>query len=325
MVARFLLYNLLPSIIAGTIVWLVIIAAVNVLSIRQAQLRLSLLVIPVIKSTLVMLGVSPVFFWSGQLLSVWEEQAVPTNQVLPFLLVWAIGVLVIQTWIVVRERKLILQSARPATSSPRLVQTLETVLKAFRRQSSLTCMNGLHCGSTQVPEPKLQISDRLASPVALTSGGAPTIIFPSDLISHLDDDELAAAMAHELAHFGLRHPWWCSANTLRKLSIVSPIAWLVATSIDKEEEKACDEIAVKILGKAESYAEMLVKSYRFSRIHMTKVSQRLRLVPQLLGLRPMLSNRVERLLSPRSPLTNQTQQSIAACLLWTGLYLLFLA
>lgn len=324
MVARFLLFNLLPSMIAGILVWLVVVAAVNILSIRQAQLRLSLLVIPLIKSTLVLLGVSPLFFWPRQL-SGWEEQAVPPEQVWSFLLVWAGSVLVFQTWRVILERRLILQNARSATNPHRLAHTLETVLNAFRRQSSLTCRNGLRCGSSQVPEPKLQISDRLASPVALTSGGAPTIVFPRDLISQLDDDELAATLAHELAHFGLRHPSWCSANTLRTLSIVSPIALLVARSIDREEEKACDEIAVKILGGAESYAEMLVKSYRFSRNHKSSTSQSLQMLPQLLGLRPMLSERVEHLLDTRSPMLNQTRQSVAACLLWAGLFMLFLA
>lgn len=324
LLTRFLLYNLLPSLIVGILAWGVVAVVVKLLGIRQARLRLSLLAIPLLKSTLILLGVHPYFLWPRQALTMWEEQALPFAQVLPFVLGWAALIWLTQRWWVGQVRRQILRHAQPIpVAATRLGPILEQVYAAFHRATPLVCTNGLHCGTTRVPEPKLYVADSLRSPLAVTAGGAPLIIFPTALVAQLNDDELAGAIAHELAHFGMRHPCWCSADTLRKLSLISPIAGLIAISIDREEEKACDEMAVSVLGQPDVYAEMLLKSYRFAQQLPPTGIGSLHMVPQLLGLQPGLTTRIERLVQPQSPLANARQQTAVACLLWGILYILF--
>ena len=64
------------------------------------------------------------------------------------------------------------------------------------------------------------------------------IVFPAGLLERLNDGELSAALAHELAHFSLRRASWCSACNLSKLELVSPAALLSAEYLHREEEKA---------------------------------------------------------------------------------------
>jgi Zn-dependent protease with chaperone function len=159
----------------------------------------------------------------------------------------------------------------------------------------------------------------LNSPVALTAGGEPAVIFPSGLVPELNDIELKRALAHELTHFSLRWPGWCSVGLLRKMATVSPTAGLVMTQINREEEKACDDMAVKITGEPEVYADMLLKSYRYALAHQRSVEGKLNILPRLLGVKPLLTERVERMLHPQPAGAGQWQQYVLACFLWFGL------
>lgn len=62
-VARFLLYNLLPAMAAGIFAWALVHAGIQLLRIRHGKLRLCLYMAPLIKSTLVLTGMTLALRW----------------------------------------------------------------------------------------------------------------------------------------------------------------------------------------------------------------------------------------------------------------------
>ena len=308
--------------VAATVVrlpgtWLVVVAAFTILPIRRATLRLSLLAIPLAKSILILLGIGLLFRWPKPLFADWHDRALPAETVLPFLLIWAVAIFLIYQLLIRNARQRMLRRAQPPPE--RLIRLLDDVLLTYRQIASGSCFNGLDCSTTQVPRPRLMISDDLNSPVALTAGGEPTIIFPDGLVSELDDHELRGALAHELTHFGLRWSGWCSVGLLRNMAVVSPVAGLVVTNINREEEKAADEMAVKVVGQPEAYTDMLLKSYRYALNHARPVESKLLLLPRLLGYKPMLTERVESLLHPSPSSVPERLQYILAWAVWACL------
>ena len=130
-------------------------------------------------------------------------------------------------------------------------------------------------------------------------------------------------MAHEVAHLAVRAPFPCSIEHVRGFATINPMAALMAAQLDREEEKACDDLATIALGGSDIYAEMLLKSYRFASGSVTPLMGRLQYVPQLLGIKPMLSERIERLLEAPMRAPSLRLQFFSACLLWGGVILVF--
>lgn len=318
---QFLLYNLLPSLVIGAVAWLVVVAALTLFPIRKATIRLSLLAIPLVKSILILLGIGLILPWPEPFFSELHSQALPPQQVLPYLIIWAGVIFLVYELVVRRARRRMLVNARQAPE--RLAQNLDSVITPINQNVSYICTNGLECSMSKTRKPQLLVSDDLNSPVALTAGGEPAVIFPSGLVPELTDTELKGALAHELTHFSLRWPGWCSVSLLRKMAIVSPTAGLVMTQINREEEKACDDMAVKITGDPEVYSDMLLKSYRYALAHQRPVEGKLNILPRLLGVKPLLTERVERLLHPEPVTSGQWQQYVIACFLWFGLSAVF--
>lgn len=321
-IERFVLYNLLPSLLAGVLVWGAAWAVIRLLRIEQAQLRLCLLAAPAIKSTLVLLGLGLVLPWPREPFTDWAAGALPATRVLPLLALWAGVVWGAGTLLSRRARRLVLGDCAPADeASPRLVRALDRVMNAYdaARPWDPACP-----WSAPTRRPALRVTSReLPSPCVLTSGGEPLIVFPAKLERRLSDAELEGALAHEVAHVQLRRPLWCQGLALSRVGAVLPAAPILAGQVRREEEKACDEAAVAALGRPEVYAEMLLKSYRFARERSGAVVARLRIVPQLLGLRPSLSERVERLLRSPSPARQTRLQVPATWAAWVALYFVF--
>ena len=73
------------------------------------------------------------------------------------------------------------------------------------------------------------------------AGAIEHLIEPDD---DVDDAELEGALAHEMAHFRLRRPAYCSSELFRTLAVLNPLSVLLADYFQREEEKACDDIAV---------------------------------------------------------------------------------
>ncbi len=326
--SRFTFYNLLPSLIAGLATWILVSLALNILNIRNGQLRLPLLYTALVKSVLVLLGIGlilpvPRGFFAGL-----RAQAFPWESVLPFALVWLGIVLIVRHWFVQSARRRLVGEALPtAQSASRLDIALDRMLTAYARSSSNMVGDGLvQCCvplQSQFARPELLISEELHTPMVLTEGDTPTILFPAGLVSRLEDDELTAALAHEYAHFLVRRPFCCSELALRRVLPVSPIAGLLATRLNHEEELACDDAAVSVLGNPEAFASMLVKSYRFTAAQRPRYATSLQWVPRLLGNKAGVSERVERLVQKAAPAERTLLQYGAACLAWFGVIFLF--
>lgn len=110
---------------------------------------------------------------------------------------------------------------------------------------------------------------------------------------------------------------------MQTLAIANPMATMMASQLLAEEEKACDDVAVAATGDAESYAGMLLKAYRFARPAPTAASRKLEYLPQLLGLKPMLTERVERLVGGASPGGGMTKQYVGFAVVWAAVIVLF--
>jgi len=335
--ARFLVYNMLLSLAAGLVAWLIVMAALRLLRIQSSAQSLYLLSLPVFKSFLILLGVGLVFPWPAQLFEGWHRQAIPFRQVLPFLLIWAVIVYLAYQLLVRRARQALLKDALPATqTAPHLAAIFNSVQAAYQHVPCPTCDDDLCCVVQLNRSVALLVSERLDSPVALTDAGQPALLFPAGLIPLLRDDELAAALAHELAHFILRRPNWCSAGTLQKLTLLNPLTGLMSHYLHRQEEKACDDLAIKAIaaiepvtgeaalpatGQPELYAEMLTKCYRYASQQKEPVTLGgWQPLPRLLGFRPLLSERVEHILAVGDASGEQKHSPVVFWLVWAALF-----
>ncbi len=323
---RFGLYNLGASLAAGLLAYAAVKIALRLLKAQNAFLYASFLALPLVKSILILLGIGLIFPWS-KLVNL-SRQALPAIDILPFIILWFVASWSLYQWFVKRARAdLLLVSAPPSgEEKARLENALEQVIRAYKKATCCEAGETVCCISDKIPtQPRLLLADKLRSPVALVEGGQPIIIFPKGFASCLDERELALALAHELNHFALRKPGGWSTGNLRILALVSPVALLLSGSLHREEEKACDDLAVRMLGGPEIYAEMLMKSYQFAR-QKTYPGWKKSFLPQLLGTRSFLSERIERLLNKKRPARSWIQSSLFSWCVWVVLlYLLFFA
>lgn len=85
------------------------------------------------------------------------------------------------------------------------------------------------------------------------------------LIKALDEGELKAVLAHELAHMARRDIWLSWALLFFRLALCfNPVALLVFRRIAQENEKVCDELAVRITHDPLSLAASIVKVFRMN-------------------------------------------------------------
>jgi Zn-dependent protease with chaperone function len=318
---RFLVFNLLLGLVAGLLAWLVVLAVVRWLEIRSSTLSFCFFSLPVIKSTLIILGLGLVFPWPRQWFAGWYSLALPFPQALPILLVWAAGSYLVYLLVVQRARRVLLQEARPVAGvAPRLATAFDAVRAVYYQEGSPPCLDDLCCLREQRLEPRLMVCERLNSPLALTDGGDPLVLFPAGLAPQLTEAELQGALAHELAHFALRRPDWCSAGTLQKLTLFNPLASLVGEYLQRQEEKACDAMAVAVVGDPETYAGMLTRCFRFAREQARRgITSQLHGLPRLVGFKPLLSERVEYLLRPAPNPAGWKQSRVVIWLVWAVL------
>ena len=126
---QFAIYNLLPAIVAGLLIWFFVVIALNVLKIEYGWFRISLMYAPVIKSILVLLGIGLVIQWPREIFTAWRAQSVSFNLVLPFMLLWLALAIFLRSHFANRARILALTSAEPANDvSPRLDASLQRVI-----------------------------------------------------------------------------------------------------------------------------------------------------------------------------------------------------
>lgn len=323
---QFLVYNLLFSLGAGLLTWLIVVGLIRLLGIQSSAMKLCFFSLPILKSLLILMGIGLVLPWSDAWFARWHNLALPVWQVLPFLLIWMAAIYLVYRLIVRRARGTVLQEAQPAPqTASRLTGAYQAVLEDFLKIPCPECSDDLCCSVEMKTKPGVMISRRLNSPMALTDGGEPLILFPKGLIPRLSDAELAGALGHELAHFHLRRPDWCSAGMLNKLTLINPMFLLLGEYLRRQEEKACDELAVSILGQPEVYAGMLIKSYSFAKEQAGgSLLSRMQVLPRLassaIGFKPLLSERVENLLQPEAEQRKWKIPNLVAWLVWGVLF-----
>ena len=125
------------------------------------------------------------------------------------------------------------------------------------------------------------------------------------------------------ARFACTSPEGTTSDGIRTFVSVSPIAGLLSGHLKREEEKACDDMAITALGKSASYPEMPLKSYRFAARQKTQFSSQVQAASQLLGGKPNISERIERLLAVTTPQRNLGLQFCMMGFAWLGLAVVF--
>lgn len=319
---KFIQFNLLPSLLAGLIVWGLILISLRLLRIGYGRLRLSLLYAPVIKSLLVLLGISAVAPWP-RMFSDLHAKAFGPQHTLPWLLIWLGGFLILRRVYLQHIEQQILSTSRPAPDTGlRLPASLKRAQEELQVCPVEVTGDVACCIRKDLPEPRLLVHEGIRSPLVVDREDRPAIVFPKELVPQLSDEELDHAVAHELAHLMLGNPAWCSPEAVRHVAGVAPIAHLLTFTLESEEEKACDDMAVAAIGRPDVFADMLLKSYRFAREGRNPWQAALRSLPKLLGARIGVSERVERQLDDQAPSKNLRLQALATCLLWTGLFVL---
>ena len=73
-IGDFLRFNLGAGLLAGALAWLLVYAGIRVLRIQDGKLRLCLYSAPLIKSTLVILGIDVVTRWDGGFSTAWQAR-----------------------------------------------------------------------------------------------------------------------------------------------------------------------------------------------------------------------------------------------------------
>ena len=142
------------------------------------------------------------------------------------------------------------------------------------------------------------------APVIYTLGHR-TLVLSATAINMLDDEELEAAIAHELAHLtGQAYRISQASVILRFLMFYNPVALLIFRRIINDSERNCDDIAVAATGKQLALASGLLRVLRRTPSSLSlAVGSRRQLPFRISALehrayRDMIGERVERLVHP---------------------------
>lgn len=322
---RFLVGNLAPSLLAGGLAWWLVRLVCRVTALRDARFRLALYGFPLLKSALVLLGISVALPWPP-FFAGWRALAVPWDVALPSALIWAGITLVVQDAFRRRRYREILAGAVPAAAlSPSLQQSLDEVVRACRQshgwRQRLRTPFIAHPG--RIPESlPLLLSPWAPAPMVLTTAGEEAVILPATLPEQLSREELTGVLAHEVAHLMIGRPGLLSPTWWSLLTPLSPIAFVLDRQIQREVEIACDAIAAELVQDPATYAQALVKSYRFAAKARHTGQVVWSAVASLTGVSPLITERVEELLRERSLIDAQWFQASAGYLAWIATWAL---
>lgn len=144
----------------------------------------------------------------------------------------------------------------------------------------------------------------------LSIGRRGYIFVPRSLMERLDDDELKALLAHEMAHIArIDGLWGCLARICRNLMLFNPLAHLALSRFEREQEYAADDLAIRRGGDRLALASCLLKGYRFRTCRLAMAGT------GLLGNRSGLKKRIRRIMDMRN-------RQLPSRVLWLALLLL---
>ena len=88
-----------------------------------------------------------------------------------------------------------------------------------------------------------------------------TIVFSIGLLKTLEQEEVVAVAAHELAHVK-NHDFFYKTGPTSALTVVSffnPLAYIASSSGQREREMLADEDAIRVLEKPAAFGNALAK------------------------------------------------------------------
>ncbi len=95
-----------------------------------------------------------------------------------------------------------------------------------------------------------------------TTGKSPVVYLSEGLRKSLSEDQLHAAIAHELAHIARgRRPLLITVFVLRALMFFNPVVLIRFRRAVRDEEKICDDIAVSLTQNPKALSDALKKFY----------------------------------------------------------------
>ncbi len=261
--ARFLVYNLGASVLGGLWALALVFAAMRVFGISRAVTRNQLMTIPLIKSTVVLLGLCTVMPFPGETWRTVQANAIDFGTIAPVLFL-LLGLFVLAVpFVRSRVASRLLLNAEPVREGGRSWQALQKVMRGYETKGQVSC-GGFQVGD-KVPVPNV-FESRDRTSVAIIDGNRPALLLPARLVDELDDEELEGVLAHEVAHLAIRRPrGCCDPMWLRPLSWLNPTSFAVGRLLASEEELACDELAARVTEKPEALASALLKAYRFEK------------------------------------------------------------
>ncbi len=175
------------------------------------------------------------------------SQQVRSSVVLPLLVVlFALGSLTILSVVAVRIARFQRCVAAAVEAPALLYERLATI--------------GKRLGLRRLPA--LRLVDVPMSPALCSTWRGPVVLFPTPLLDRLDQDEIDAVLAHELAHLRRRDHW------VRMIELAAtvlywwhPLVWLARRNLRRAEERSCDAwVTFALPGSARAYATGLLET-----------------------------------------------------------------
>lgn len=293
-VGRFLVFNLGASLVVGLLVAAGVLAISGLLGVRDARSRSWLLGAALIKSTLVLLGLSAVLPLPVGANTTLSVQGLPFSTVAPFAFVWIGAVVGLRATAVSLLDRNIEPSDQSGQEAERAHRSVRAIVERARALDSVGGPLNRCRVSANLPVPAMRVT-RGRGPMTVDPTGSPTIALPSDLLRTLDDGELDAIVGHEIGHVLIaRDRGGCVPLWARVARWTSPSALLIGSLLDREEELACDELSVALTGKPAALASALLRTHRRQRVGYQP------LVPaaHLLDRGPLLRQRIRLLTAP---------------------------
>lgn len=145
----------------------------------------------------------------------------------------------------------------------------------------------------------------------------PLILLPIGLTNHLSPAEVEAVLAHELAHIA-RQDWLFNLlqTLIEAVFYFHPAVWWMSATIRAERENCCDDTAVALTGNRLAYAKTLARLQEMARpLPTPTLALGLNGATPLLRRRPLLLERIQRLLLPPPQHTTAMEKTIALVLL----------
>jgi Zn-dependent protease with chaperone function len=144
---------------------------------------------------------------------------------------------------------------------PILKHTLESRTmehEGTRRESDPFIENA--CRALSIETPQVLIVEDEEPVIFSTTGKNALIVVSTGLTETLTQDEMQAALAHEIAHISRgRRPVLLAVFFLRMILFFNPVALIEFRRVVRNEEKICDDIAVSITHRPDALAEALKK------------------------------------------------------------------